>query len=198
MPKADGDITQLLKAWNDGCPDALTELLDLVHEELHIMARIFFAKESSGHTLQPTAVVNELYLKLLDQRHVQWENRAHFFGSMGTLIRRILVDYARRRQAGKRGKGLRLTLSEPVDLADDRVAWDPVELIALDTALEALKTLDSRQGRILEQRLFAGLTVGEIEEVEGISRASVYRELNMAKLFLKRELCLMELERDMG
>ena len=185
MPDTSSEVSQLLGAWCDGDPEALDQLMPLVEGELRRIARRCFDDEPSSHTLQPTAVVNEAYLKLKGQRKVQWHGRAEFFGVAARVIRRILVDYARHRQAEKRGgKVLIVPIDEALALSEDR---DP-DLIALDDALEVLARLDPRQARIVELRFFGGLEFREIAESEKISRTTVWREWKTALPFLRREL----------
>ncbi len=179
------EISQLLDAWSQGDSEALDQLMPLVNDELRRIASRFFRDEPSSHTLQPTAVVNEAYLKLKGQRKVQWHSRAEFFGVAAKLIRRILVDHARHRQAGKRGGDvLKVPLDEAKALPEDQ---DP-DLIALDDALEDLARLDPRQSRIVELRIFGGLEFKEIAKVEKISRVTVWREWTSVLLWLRREL----------
>ncbi|MFP5288028.1 MAG: sigma-70 family RNA polymerase sigma factor [Thermoanaerobaculia bacterium] len=180
-------MTELLQEWSEGDPSALERLLPLVFQDLRQIASRMFRRESDGHTLQPTALVNEMYLRLIDQRKVQWQNREQFFSVAALLMRRILVDYAKGRKTAKRGKGIpKVPLDEAlgvVDLGNSDV--DPVEL---DDALTRLAKLDERQARIVEMRFFMGLSHEEIAEVLGISESTVKREWSTAKLWLKREL----------
>ena len=179
------DITQLLVDCRQGNRQALDELMPLVYNELRAVARRYLARERPGHTLQSTALVNEAYLKLLGQRDVQWQNRAHFFGVAAQLMRRLLVDHARRRSRAKRGSGgTRITLTEGLAVA----AEVDVDAIALDDALTSLERLDARKGRIVELRFFGGLTVEETAEVLGTSAATVKREWQFAKAWLSRQM----------
>ncbi len=185
MPDTSSEVDQLLDAWTDGDSGALDQLMPLVSDELRRIARRCFYDEPSGHTLQPTAVVNEAFIRLKAQRKVRWHCRAQFFGAAAQLIRRILVDYARRRRAEKRGgKVLIVPLDEALSLPEE---LDP-DLVALDDALEDLARLDPRQARIVELRFFGGLDFQEIAEVEKISRSTVWREWKTALPFLRREL----------
>ena len=179
-------VTQLLVEWSHGDQDALERLTPLVYGELRRLARRHLSRERSDHTLQSTALVHEAYLRLVDQRSVRWQNRAHFFGVAAQLIRRILIDHARARQAGKRGAGAcLLSLDEAIDSpAGSRT----LDVVALDDALEQLGKIDPRQSRIVELRFFAGLTVQETAEVLNISTPTVNREWNAAKAWLFREL----------
>jgi RNA polymerase sigma factor (TIGR02999 family) len=179
-------VTQLLVDWSHGDQNALERLTPLVYGELRRLARRHLSRERSDHTLQSTALVHEAYLRLVDQRSVQWQNRAHFFGVAAQLIRRILIDHARARQAGKRGAGAcLLSLDEAIDSPAGNRALD---VVALDDALEQLAKIDPRQSRIVELRFFAGLTVQETAEVLNISTPTVNREWNAAKAWLFREL----------
>ena len=179
-------VTQLLVEWSHGDQNALERLTPLVYGELRRLARRHLSRERSDHTLQSTALVHEAYLRLVDQRSVQWQNRAHFFGVAAQLIRRILIDHARARQAGKRGAGAcLLSLDEALDSPAEGRSLD---IVALDDALEQLAKIDPRQSRIVELRFFAGLTVQETAEVLNISTPTVNREWNAAKAWLFREL----------
>lgn len=179
------EVTQLLERWSAGESEALAELMPLVLDDLREIAAKCLARESPGHTLQPTALVNEVYLRLVGRRTVSWRNKAQFFGFLAGMMRRILVDHARNRQTAKRGSGaVRISLDETIRLPE---ADDP-DLLALDDALTSLAEVDPRQSRIVELRYFAGLTIDEIAEVEGISPTTVKREWTTAKLWLFREL----------
>ncbi len=179
------DVTELLLDWSEGDEDALGRLIPLVEAELRRIARRYMRREAGNHTLQPTALVNELYLKLVDQRRVQWHNRAHFYGSAANIMRRILVDHARIRKADKRGKGNRaLSLEEVSDVP----AKPDVDLIALDDALVSLAEVDERQSRIVELRYFTGLGHQEIGEVLGVSARTVRREWRTARLWLHQAI----------
>ena len=179
------DVTQLLLAWSDGNRDALDELTPLIYRELKKLAESYLRRERVGHTLQPTALAHEAYIKLIDQQNVRWQNRAHFFGIAAQAMRRILVDHARARLAGKRGSGAAVVaLDEAVDVSDQRAD----QLIALDEALKSLAELDPDKSRVVELKYFGGMTLEEIAEVLGISRATVIREWRMAKAWLYGEL----------
>ena len=181
---AHGDVTALLRDWSGGDPRALERLMPLVYGELRKLAASYLRRERSDHTLQPTALVHEAYLRLVDQRGVDWHNRAHFFGIAARMMRRILVDHARRRQAAKRD-GAAYRISGSRDLVE--AERDP-DLLALNRALDGLEALDPRQARIIELRFFGGLTVEETAEVVGISTATVKREWQTARAWLAREL----------
>ena len=179
------NVTELLQDWSRGEREALDQLLPVVYNELHKQAARYLRRERAGHTLQPTALVNEAFLRLINQRDVRWQNRAHFFGLAAQLMRRILVDHARERLAAKRGGAdIRLTLDEQVAAVGAR----DVDLLALDEALTRLAALDVRQSRIVELRFFSGLNVEETAEVLGVSPATVKLDWSMAKAWLRREL----------
>jgi RNA polymerase sigma-70 factor (ECF subfamily) len=179
-------ITQLLIAWSDGRREALDDLMPIVYADLRRVAAGYMRREAAGHALQPTALVHEAYVRLVDQKQVKWRNRAHFFGVAAVLMRRILVDHARRRRAEKRGGDW-----ERVTLAGDEVATDThkeIDVLALDEALERLAQFDPQQERIVELRYFGGLTIDETAEVVGISAATVVREWTIAKAWLRADL----------
>lgn len=179
------DITAYLRAWEAEDPSALDELVPRIYDELRCLARRQLSSERSDHTLQPTALIHEAYLRLKDARGVHWESRAHFFAAVTRLMRQILVDHARRRQAAKRGgKAPRLALADEVG-APPRHG---VDLLALDVALSSLAALDPRQARIVELRFFAGLTVAEVAAVLGVGSATVERDWRVAKAWLLHEL----------
>jgi RNA polymerase sigma factor (TIGR02999 family) len=179
------DVTKLLVDWSNGDQAALDKLLPLVNAELRQLARRYMRRENPGRTLQTSALVNEAYLRLIDQKHVQWQNRAHFFGIAARLMRRILIDHARSHQYAKRGGGaLKVSLDEVAAVTEARAA----ELLAVDEALEKLTAMDARKGRIVELRFFGGLTEEETAEVMGISLPTVQREWRAAKAWLRRML----------
>jgi RNA polymerase sigma factor (TIGR02999 family) len=179
------EVTRLLVAWGDGDKAALDLLMPLVHAELRRLARHYMSRERPGHTLQSTALVNEAYLRLVEQEGMRWENRAHFFGIAARLMRQILVDHARSRQAAKRGGAqVRLSLSKV-----NRLASAPnVNLLALDEALSRLEAVDPQKSRIVELRYFGGLGIEETAEVIGMSPATVKRDWSMARAWLRCEL----------
>jgi RNA polymerase sigma-70 factor (ECF subfamily) len=178
-------VTQLLKAWGDGEQQALDRLISLVYAELHRLAHRYMRRERSGHTLQPTALVHEVYERLVDLQNVSWQNRAHFFGVSAQLMRRILVDYARSRRYTKReGQWRQVPLNEAVALFHDR----QTDIVALDDALRALADVDPRKSRVVEMRFFGGLSIKEVAEVLSISEESVQRDWRLAKVWLLREL----------
>jgi len=178
-------VTGLLQAWAGGREAALQELMPLVHAELRKLARHFLAGERDSHTLQPTALVNEAYLRLIDVRQVRWQDRAHFFAMSARLMRRILIDAARAKRYQKRGGGMSLVTF------DEAVAASPmrdVELVALDDALTALAAENVRKAQVVELRFFGGLTVEETAEALGISPETVMRDWKLARAWLLREL----------
>lgn len=183
-PRGTAQITELLIAWSDGRREALDDLLPLVYGELRRLASRYLRHEPLNHTLQPTALVHEAYMRLIDQRRVKWRNRAHFYGVAAQIMRRILVDHARAQRADKRGAGW-----ERVPLVEDAIPTsDDVDVLALDEALVRLAAFDPQQGRIVELRYFGGLTIDEVAEVVGVSAATVVREWTIAKAWLRSEL----------
>jgi RNA polymerase sigma factor (TIGR02999 family) len=185
MSEPRGEITQLLNDWQAGSEQALNALTPLVYNELRRLAQSYLSRERAGHTLQGTALVHEAYLRLVDQRHVHWRNRNHFFALAAELIRRILVDHARAKRAEKRGGDQgKLSLEEGFDAP----APAGVDLVALDDALQLLARTDPQQSQIVELRYFAGLKIDETAEVLNISPATVKRDWVLAKAFLKREM----------
>jgi RNA polymerase sigma factor (TIGR02999 family) len=181
-------ITDLLRAWGDGKDAAALErLLSTVYADLRRMARAQLAKERSGHTLQPTALVHEVYLRLVRDRKISWRNRAHFFGACARMMRRILVDHARRRQARKRAGATTVSLQE---FAEGPIgnAGGTVDLIALDQALECLESLSPRQCQVVEMRFFAGLSIEETAQSLGIAPRTVKLDWTKARAWLHHEL----------
>jgi RNA polymerase sigma factor (TIGR02999 family) len=179
-------ITQLLIAWGDGSRQALDNLMPLVYNDLRRLAAGYMQREPAGQSLQPTALVHEAYVRLIDQRQVRWRNRAHFFGIAAAMMRRILVDHARARRAEKRGGGWdRVTLDgNEVPGGGSR----EVDVLALHESLERLGAFDSRQERLVELRYFGGLSIEEAAEVIGISAATLVREWTIAKAWLRADL----------
>jgi len=178
-------ITQLLVAWGDGDRSALDQLAPLVEAELRRLARGYMRGERRGHTLQTSALVNETYLKLVEQRHMRWQDRAHFLAICASLMRRILVDYARRRQYQKRGGGApQVTLAEAEALSDERAP----DLVALDEALKSLAEVDPRRSQVVELKFFGGLNIEETAEVLKVSTTTVERDWTIAKAWLHKTL----------
>jgi RNA polymerase sigma factor (TIGR02999 family) len=178
-------VTELLLAWGDGDQSALDQLIPLVHAELRRIAARHMARERPGHMLQPTALVNEVYLKLVDVERVRWQNRAHFLAVAARLMRRILVDFARSRRYRKRGGGAQHVAFDETAVIDIGRGHD---LLALDDALDELARVDARQGQIVVMRFFAGLGIEEIAKVLEVSSATVMRDWKLAKSWLLREL----------
>jgi RNA polymerase sigma factor (TIGR02999 family) len=179
------EVTRLLQELRDGRDDAAERLAALVYDELHVLASRAMRGEKAGHTLQPTALVHDVFLRLVDARTVEWKSRAHFYGLAAQAMRRVLVDHARRRNALKRDGGVRVTLDDDVAESTDASS---IDLIALDDALAKLAALDARQARVVELRFFAGLDVEQTAEALGISPATVKRDWTFAKAFLHTEL----------
>ena len=180
------NLTQLLVSWSNGDQDALEALTPLVHQELRRVAARCMAGERPGHILQPTALVNEAFLRLIDWKDVRWQNRAHFFAVAAQIMRRVLVDVARTRDREKRGGGqLHVSLSEA---AERRRRSPPVDLVALDDALKTLEALNARQSRVIELRFFGGLSLDEAAHVLDVSVATVRRDWSLAQAWLYREL----------
>lgn len=185
MPETPQNVTQLLIGWSQGDKEALDKLVPLVYDELRRQAARYLRRERVGHTLQTTALIHEAYVRLVDQKNVHWQNRAHFFGIAAQLMRRILVDHARTKKRAKRGgSDIRVSFSEATLKAKDQ----DLDIVALDEALERLAKLDEQQSRIVELRFFSGLTVEETAEVLSISTATVKRDWSMAKAWLHREI----------
>ncbi len=184
------DVTRLLQEWQDGSAEALERLLPLVYHELHTLASRYLSRERRDHTLQPTALVNEAYLKLAGQRDVDWQNRSHFYGIAAQLMRRILVDRARHDGRIKRGRDVPRISLDAADPADDpaEAGPDPVDVFSLDRALSRLEAVDPQQGRVVELRFFGGLTIQETADVMRISAGTVKRDWTVARAWLYREL----------
>jgi len=178
------EVTELLVQWSEGDRAALAKLAPIVYDELLRLARLRLSGERSDLTLQPTALVHEAYLKLMNQVRLSWKDRTHFFAIAATIMRRILIDDARRRKADKRGGGIRVTLNEEIDVAD----VERPDVLALDLALQTLAQIDERKSRIIELKYFGGLTTGEISEVTGLSVKTVGRDLRLALAWLHREI----------
>lgn len=186
MSTSESDVTRLLQEWSQGDPLALEKLIPLVLDDLRDIARRLFQRESDGHTLQPTALVNEVYLRLFDQKKIRWQNRQQFFGVASMMMQRILIDHAKGRQAAKRGSGApKVSLTESLGISEP---IDDELLIALGDALSRLATIDPRQGEIVRMRFFMGLSHEEIAGLLEISVTTVKREWRTARLWLYREL----------
>jgi RNA polymerase sigma-70 factor (ECF subfamily) len=180
------DITQMLIDWSNGDREALDRLMPVVYTELRRQAARHLRRERTGHTLQTTDLIHEAYLRLINQKNVRWQNRAHFFAVAAQSMRRILVDHARRRHRAKRGgPGIVLPLDEGLMVVTEK---SNVDLLALDEALTRLAAIDERQSQIVELRFFSGLSIEETAAVIGVSRTTVKDDLNMAKAWLRREM----------
>jgi RNA polymerase sigma-70 factor (ECF subfamily) len=185
MTPAPNEVTQLLVAWSNGDSAARDALIPLVHDELRRLAHRYMGRERVDHTLQTSALVNEAYLRLIDQRDMKWQNRAQFFGIAAQMMRRILVDYARKRGFTKRGGELRaVPLDEVMIVSPERAA----EVVELDDALKCLAEFDQRKSQIIELRFFGGLSIEETAEVLGVSAGTVMRDWTLAKAWLRREM----------
>ncbi len=182
-PMKKRDVTQLLGDWAEGDKDALDRLIPLVVNDLRLIAKSYLARESPDHSVQPTELINDVYIRLAGQRQVSWDNRSQFFAFSAQLMRRLLVDHARRRRAGKR-RGIKVPFNEALGLFKEK---DP-DLIALDDALDSLAELDARQSLIVQMRIFGGWTVEEIAKGLGIGTTTVKRDWSAALLWLRREL----------
>lgn len=184
MPSEPSEVTQLLKAWCGGNQDALAQLAPVVETELRALARRYLSRESPGHTLQPTALVNEAYMRLIEWNNVNWQNRAHFYAVAAKLMRRVLVNHGIARGRQKRGGSVVLVSLTEADAQVDRAA----DIVDLDEALRRLAELDERKSRVVELRFFGGLGAEETAEVLGISSRTVHREWDLARSWLFREL----------
>src|SRR6266536_2030700 len=185
MTRPPHEVSQLLVAWSDGDRAALDELTPLVYEELHRLAHNHMGRERQGHTLQTSALVNEAYLRLIDQRNVRWQNRAQFFSIASRLMRRILVDHARAHHYAKRGGGaVKVSLDEVALVSQERAA----ALVALDDALTNLAAIDQRKSQVVELRFFGGMSVEETAEALGVSPVTVKRDWSTAKAWLHRAM----------
>ena len=179
-----GEVSGLLRAWSDGDRAALDKLTPIVYDELHRLARSYMKRERTGHSLQTSALVNEAYMRLVDYKNMQWQNRSHFFAISAQLMRRILVDHARRHNL-KRGRGVQLvSLDETAEVGGERAA----DLVALDSAMDALERIDRRKVQVVEMRFFGGLSVEETAAVLNVSAVTVMRDWSTAKAWLYREL----------
>jgi RNA polymerase sigma factor (TIGR02999 family) len=179
------DVTQILHDWSSGDTKAPERLMPFVYDELRRLARGFLARERGGHTLQPTALVNEAYLRLVDQTRVNWQNRAHFYGIASRMMRRVLIDHARAHATEKRGGGtIRLSIDDVQVSLEERAT----SFVALDEAMKRLEQMDERKCKVVEMRFFGGLSDEEIAEVLGVTTRTVLRDWKTARLWLYREL----------
>jgi RNA polymerase sigma factor (TIGR02999 family) len=189
MTASPKEVTELLASWSNGDKAALDQLIPLVYSELRSLARRYMGRENPGHTLQSSALINEAYLKLVDQPNVQWQNRAHFFAVAAQIMRHILIDHARRHRYLKRGGGAqKISLDESATLTGTRAA----ELVALDDALVSLAAFDPRKSRIIELRFFGGLSIEETALVMKLSAITVTREWRAVRAWLRREMTKSE------
>ena len=177
-------VTQLLQEWSDGDENALTKLIPLVHDELHRLAHQYMRREGAGHILQTSALINEAYLRLVNQQ-INWQGRSHFFGIAARLMRHVLVEDARKRNATKRGGSL---IQVPLDEAGDLIQEQAANVSALDDALQRLESIDERQGKIVELRFFGGLSIEETAEVLKVSPGTVMRDWTFARAWLRNEM----------
>ena len=185
MKPAPNEITKLLKDWSEGDQTALDKLMPVVYDELHLLAHQYMRREQPGHLLQTSALINEAYLRLVDQPEIHWQNRAHFFGIAARLIRRILVDEARKRNSAKRGgHAIQVSLVEGATVAQEQAA----NVVALDDALSNLAAIDARQSEIVELRFFGGLSIEETAQVLNVSPGTVMRDWTFARAWLRNEM----------
>lgn len=185
MTAPPNQVTLLLQEWSEGDENALARLIPLVHDELHRLAHQHMRRESAGHVLQTSALINEAYLRLVDQPLIRWEGRAHFFGIAARLMRHVLVDEARKRNAAKRGGSF---IQVPLDEANAVVQEQAANVAALDDALQRLETSDERQGKIVELRFFGGLSIEETAQVLKVSPGTVMRDWTFARAWLRNEM----------
>lgn len=185
MTIGSNQVTVLLRKWSEGDENALEQLTPLVYDELHRLAHRHMRRESAGHVLQTSALINEAYLRLVDQPRIQWESRAHFFGIAARLMRRILVDDARKRNSAKRGGSL---IQVPLDEVENLAQQQAANVVAVDEALQRLEAIDARQSRIVELRFFGGLSIDETAESLKISPGTVMRDWTFARAWLKSQM----------
>jgi RNA polymerase sigma factor (TIGR02999 family) len=185
MTAPPNQVTLLLQEWSEGDENALAKLMPLVHDELHRLAHQHMRRESAGHVLQTSALINEAYLRLVDQPQIRWQGRAHFFGIAARLMRHILVDDARKRNASKRGGSL---IQVPLDEANKIIQEQAANVAALDDALQRLEAIDERQGKIVELRFFGGLSIEETAQVLKVSPGTVMRDWTFARAWLRNEM----------
>ena len=185
MPSTDGQVTLLLKAMNRGDKSAADQLLPIVYSELHRLAKSYMSRERRDHTLQPTALINQAYLRIAQQEHMEWQNHAHFIGFAANVMRRVLVDHARERNAAMRGGGrMRVELDEGVASSPEASA----EILQLEEALTRLEQMNPRQAQVVEMRYFGGLSVEEVAGILGIAPRSVKRDWALARMWLYQEI----------
>lgn len=185
MTIAPENVTLLLRRWSEGDESALEQLTPLVYDELHQLAHQHMRRENAGHVLQTSALINEAYLRLVDQPRIQWESRAHFFGIAAHLMRRILVDDARKRNSAKRGGSL---IQVPLDEVENLVQQQAANVVAIDEALQRLEKTDARQSQIVELRFFAGLSIEETANLLKVSLGTVMRDWTFARAWLKNQM----------
>jgi len=185
MTLASDQVTILLRKWSDGDENALEQLTPLVYDELHRLAHQHMRRESAGHILQTSALINEAYLRMVDQPRIQWENRAHFFGIAAKLMRRILVDDARKRNSAKRGGSM---VQVPLDEVENLAQRQAANVVAVDDALQKLEAIDLRQSQIVELRFFGGLSIEETASVLKVSPGTVMREWTFARAWFRNEM----------
>jgi RNA polymerase sigma factor (TIGR02999 family) len=188
MESATHQVTKLLEKWSGGDEAALEQLMPLVHDELHRLAHQHMRRESPGHILQTSALINEAYLRLVSEPEIRFENRAHFFGIAARLMRRILVDDARKRKSAKRGGSM---IQVPLDDASAAIADQAANVAALDDALQRLEEIDKRQGQIVELRFFGGLSIEETAKVLSVSPGTVMRDWTFARAWLRNEMAAL-------
>lgn len=185
MTIGSNQVTVLLRKWSEGDANALEQLTPLVYDELHRLAHRHMRRESAGHVLQTSALINEAYLRLVDQPRIQWESRAHFFGIAARLMRRILVDDARKRNSAKRGGSL---IQVPLDEVESLAQQQAANVVAVDEALQRLEAIDARQSQIVELRFFGGLSIDETAELLKVSPGTVMRDWTFARAWLKGQM----------
>jgi RNA polymerase sigma factor (TIGR02999 family) len=185
MTISSNQVTVLLRKWSEGDESALEQLTPLVYDELHRLAHRHMRRESAGHVLQTSALINEAYLRLVDQPRIQWESRAHFFGIAARLMRRILVDDARKRNSAKRGGSL---IQVPLDEVENLAQQQAANVVAVDEALQRLEAIDERQSQIVELRFFGGLSIDETADLLKVSPGTVMREWTFARAWLKSQM----------
>jgi RNA polymerase sigma-70 factor (ECF subfamily) len=191
VTSGEGRVTKLLQAWGHGDRTALDQLVPLVHAELRKLARFHMSHEAAGHTLQPTALINEAFLKFVDINEIDWRDRKHFYAAASQIMRRILIDYARKKRSVKRGQDIkRVPLEDALIVSVE--AQGVTDILALDEALTRLKRLDDRKARVVEFWFFSGMTVEEIADAMDIGTSTVQRDLDFAKVWIARELGRVE------